>query len=44
MHVRTIFYVLSKVQSLFNLRRIRKATILYQEQSPQDKNNMTRLA
>jgi hypothetical protein len=29
MHVRTILYVLSKVQRLFDLRRIRKATILY---------------
>lgn len=33
MHVRTVLYVLSKVQSLFNLRWIRKATILYQGQS-----------
>jgi hypothetical protein len=33
MYVRTILYVLSKVQGLFNLRRIRKATILYQGQS-----------
>jgi hypothetical protein len=33
MHVRTILYVLSKVQRLFNLRWIRQATILYQRQS-----------
>jgi hypothetical protein len=33
MHVRTILYVLSKVQRLFNLRRIRQATILYHGQS-----------
>jgi hypothetical protein len=33
MHVRTILYVLAKAQSLFNLRWIRKATILYQGQS-----------
>lgn len=29
MHVRTVLYVLSKVQRLFDLCRIRKATILY---------------
>jgi hypothetical protein len=37
MHVRTILHVLSKVQGLFDLRRIRKATILYRGRTePQD--------
>lgn len=36
MHVRTVLYVLSKVQRLFNLRRIRQATILYHGQSLRD--------